>query len=162
MVVLVDDNNDTLDLYTLGLSLQGFRVRVASDAKEALALITLRAPKIVVTDLCMPGVDGFDLCRQLRCSEGTRRIPIVVVSADDDPVQRLALGKIGVCSVLTKPIAPEELAMAIRSLLEKQDMCATCLLQEAPLVPIRSSALRLWSKHAELRLDPAAIGRVAS
>src|SRR5512143_2099519 len=56
MVLLVDDNNDTLDLCTVGLSLHGFRVRVASDANEALDLITVRAPKIVVTDLCMPGV----------------------------------------------------------------------------------------------------------
>lgn len=148
MVLLVDDNQDSLDLYSVGLSLHGFRVRVASDANEALALITLRAPKVIVTDLCMPGVDGFELCRQLRSREDTRRIPIVVVSADDDPAQRLTLGKIGVCSVLTKPVGPQELAVAIRSLLERQEMCATCLLQEAPLLPIRSSAPRVWSKHA--------------
>lgn len=162
MVLLVDDNQDSLDLYSVALSLQGFRVRVASDANEALALITLRVPKIVVTDLCMPGVDGFELCRRLRGREDTRRIPIVVVSADDDPVQRLALGNIGVCSVLTKPIGPQELAASIRALLGKQHMCATCLLQDAPLLTIRSSAPRLWSKHAELRPDPAATGRVAS
>ena len=81
LILVVDDNQVNLKLARLLLTGEGYEVVTASDAAEARAAIQDRIPSLILMDLQMPGVDGFDLTRELKAGAGTKAIPIVAVTS---------------------------------------------------------------------------------
>jgi CheY-like chemotaxis protein len=107
-VFVVDDNERNLSLLVAILRERGYRVRLANSGRAALAMIMAKPPEIVLLDIDMPGMDGYDVCRQLKQSDATRDIPVLFLSALDDVFDKVKAFEVGGIDYVTKPFQPLE------------------------------------------------------
>jgi two-component system cell cycle response regulator DivK len=118
-VLLVEDDQDGRRMYAEWLTGAGFHVQQAHNGLQALDRAFVFLPDIVVTDLNIPGIDGFELTRRLKQDQRTCEIPVLAVTGyaafASDPGRAL---RAGCDAVLPKPCSPEELEVAIRRLIE--------------------------------------------
>ena len=119
LVLIVEDDLSTRVLYRDYLSLCGFRIADAHNGHQALAKAKELRPNVVLTDLAVPGMDGFEFCRALQQSDSTRAIPILAVTGHAEYLdQPDRFKQAGIQNVLTKPCAPDVIAAELRRLLE--------------------------------------------
>jgi DNA-binding response OmpR family regulator len=123
-ILIVDDDEGLRHLLRLVLCREGFEVIEAGDGSEALARVYDSDPSLVLLDVMMPGVDGFDVCRKLRSDQRTHRLPIVFVSAIDDIKQRNETLKLGADDCIKKPIGPRELVNRVRVVMERHGLAS--------------------------------------
>ena len=142
LVLLVEDNADVV-AYTASC-LPDYRLAVANDGKEGFEIAKEIIPDLIVTDVMMPFVDGFELCRLLRSDEHTSHIPIVMLTAKADIESKLEGLNTGADAYLEKPFNKEELLIRINKLLELRKKLQQHYLREAGLFSsdISSSASR--------------------
>ncbi len=114
-VLVVDDTPSELELMTCYLKESGYTVIVATDAKEALSKAVEQKPDVIVTDVVMPGMSGFELCRTLKKTEATQKMPVVVCTSKNQELDRLWGMKQGADVYITKPFGREELIRAVKS-----------------------------------------------
>jgi CheY-like chemotaxis protein len=115
-VLLVDDDQDTLQLYSQFLRYSGLRVWTAGTSRDALSSAREHHPDVVVTDITLPGEDGWTLCRELRADAGTRACGVIALTGWVHDAQLSARADAaGVDLVLTKPCLPDALLMQIQS-----------------------------------------------
>ncbi|HXG00486.1 MAG TPA: response regulator, partial [Bacteroidota bacterium] len=114
IVLLVDDEPAMLAATKAGLTQRGFKVEAAQDADSALKVIQKLKPSIVVSDLVMPGTNGFELCQQVRKVADLRTIPFVFLTGVDDYHARKFGKEIGGAAYITKPVDLDELADILR------------------------------------------------
>ena len=117
LVLLVDRHSDTRDLYRFWLERGGLRVADAASTSEALGLVASLGPRIVATEMGLPVVDGYELCRRLRQQTETRSLPIIAVTSWAMPGDVQRAWDVGCDAVLPKPCAPEALLAEIVRLL---------------------------------------------
>ena len=120
-VLIVDDSVHVREMYAEYLEYRGFRVLCAADGNGGIQLAISMQPDVIVMDLAMPNVDGFEATRTLKRHSRTSRIPIVVLTGYSD-ANALTQGALqaGADMFLTKPCLPEDLEGHVRSLLERQ------------------------------------------
>ena len=118
-VLIVDDDRVIQELLRVNLELEGYEVATASDGVEGLARFEEFRPRLVLLDIMMPKLDGWQVARRLTASEAGRDVPIVVLSAraQDADVERGS--EIGVAAYVTKPFDPIRLLDMIRELLAR-------------------------------------------
>jgi DNA-binding NarL/FixJ family response regulator len=117
--LVVDDDERFRSFVTATLSLAGFAAREAATASDALTYATADAPALIVLDVCLPGIGGFEVCRQLRDEFGDD-LPIIFVSGIRmEPADRAAGILIGSDDYLVKPVDPSELLARVRRLLAR-------------------------------------------
>lgn len=115
-VLVVDDDLDQQELLKLWLNAQGYSVSTAGSAEEALALIGAAAPDVVILDVMMPGIDGFEACRRIRANSATLDLPVVLVTALNSREERVHGIEAGADDFLSKPVNREELLARVNSL----------------------------------------------
>ena len=116
-ILVVDDqfgNRDSLETFLQG---QGYITESAGTGEHALRLIAQRAPDLILLDITMPGMDGYDVARRLKSDPATATIPIIMVTAHTSGSARLVGLETGAEDCLTKPYNPSELALKVRNLL---------------------------------------------
>jgi two-component system cell cycle response regulator DivK len=120
LVLIVEDDLSTRVMYRDYLTHCGFRIVEAHNGHQALAKAKEIRPNVVLTDLKVPGMDGFEFCRALQQSESTRAIPVLAVTGHseylDDPDR---FRQAGILHVLMKPCAPDVIAAELRRLLQE-------------------------------------------
>lgn len=114
---MVDDEADALELIGFNLKRAGFEVATASDGSEAIRKAHTLLPSLIVLDLMLPEVDGFDVCRALRSDRETSSIPILMLTAKAAEIDRVLGLELGANDYLTKPFSPRELILRIRNIL---------------------------------------------
>lgn len=117
-ILIVDDTVASLDLLADLLAKAGYAVRAAQDARMALHSAQAKAPELILLDVRMPGMDGYELCRRLKAEPGTRDIPVIFLSAlreTEDKVRGFALGAV---DYIGKPFQPEEVLARVRTHIE--------------------------------------------
>ena len=119
-ILIAEDDEGLRQMWRLAFHLAGFEVLEAADGTETLARAYDSSPTLILLDVMMPGLDGFDVCRQLRYDQRTHRIPIIFVSAMNDIKQRNELLKLGADACVSKPVGPRELIMRIYDVLERR------------------------------------------
>jgi len=119
VVVLVEDDVQTRDGYAELLSRAGFRVISSDNAECALAQCIELVPDVVVTDIALPGRDGFGLAADLRCQVSTRGIPVVAMTAHWSPDVHQRAVEVGMTAILSKPCQPEHLIAELQRVLEQ-------------------------------------------
>ena len=112
-VLLVEDDRDTREMYSEYLSYSGLEVTSAWSGRSALESVRTHRPDVVVTDLAMPGMDGRELSRRLRSDLSTADVPIIAVSGQLLPGERIA----GAVVTLEKPLEPDRLLHVIEDVL---------------------------------------------
>jgi twitching motility two-component system response regulator PilH len=114
-ILVVDDTLSELELMTRYLKEGGFAVIVATDAKDAMAKAVDYKPDAIVTDVVMPGMSGFELCRNLKKNEATQKMPVVVCTSKNQELDRLWGLKQGADVYITKPFTQDDLLRAVKS-----------------------------------------------
>lgn len=118
-LLVVDDEPNLLRAVAACLSAEGYEVVTARSGPEALVRIAETVPDLIVSDIRMPGMDGYALARQLHASSRTALVPIVFLTAKDEMADRIAGFRTGVDAYLTKPFEPEELIAVIANILHR-------------------------------------------
>ena len=119
LVLIVEDDLSTRVMYRDYLSHCGFRIVDAHNGHQALAKAQELHPNVVLTDLAVPGMDGFEFCRALQQSDSTRTIPILAVTGHAEYLdQPDRFRQAGILHVLTKPCAPDVIEAELRRLLQ--------------------------------------------
>ena len=115
-IVVADDVQANLNLLSGILTREGYSVHTAGDGLAALDLVVSEMPDLVVTDVMMPGIDGFELCRRVKSNPATRLTPVIMVTSLGEREDRIAGINAGADDFLTKPFDPHELRARVRSL----------------------------------------------
>jgi two-component system, chemotaxis family, response regulator PixH len=115
-LLVVDDTPSQLELINCYLEDDGYTVIKAYDAKEGLKKALHNMPDIVITDIVMPGMSGFELCRQLKRNAATQNIRIIICSSKNGEIDKIWGMRQGADFYLTKPFGKQELLRAIQSL----------------------------------------------
>jgi len=119
LILVVDDDPDVAALVAMNLRFERFDVVVANDARGALAAIERHRPDLVLLDVMMPRVDGFELCRQLRASQLTAALPIIMLTAKELSADRIQGLTAGADDYIVKPFDVTELVARVRSTLRR-------------------------------------------
>jgi two-component system, OmpR family, alkaline phosphatase synthesis response regulator PhoP len=117
-IVVVDDDEHIRELASLYLAKEGFDVTCAVDGTSAVATIQATNPSLVVLDLMLPGMSGFDVCKEVR--QGST-VPIIMLTARDEDVDKIVGLEIGADDYLTKPFNPRELVARVKAILRRAD-----------------------------------------
>ncbi len=115
-ILLVDDEQHIIDLAKMYLEQAGFRVTSATDGQRALRRILDEKPALVVLDLMLPGLDGWEVCRRVRAESD---VPIIMLTARSDDIDRIVGLELGADDYLTKPFNPRELVARVRAILRR-------------------------------------------
>ncbi|GGF94259.1 DNA-binding response regulator [Paenibacillus albidus] len=150
-LMLVDDEPHILQFLELGLMNEGFEVRTASDGLDAIGMVADFKPHVVILDVMMPGMDGFEVCRYLRAEE--TEISIIMLTAKDEVDDRVTGLSIGADDYMVKPFSFEELLARIQARLRNQ---FPGLLGEVRCGPFRIDGRRkeICHKDQVLELSP--------
>ncbi len=114
-ILIVEDSPSELELMSHFLKESGYNVIKATGAKEALDKALSENPDVIVTDVVMPGMSGFELCRSLKKNPLTQKVPIVICSSKNQEIDRLWAMRQGADAYVTKPYTRDQLLRAIKS-----------------------------------------------
>ena len=129
-ILVVDDKPENLDFLTQILTLSGYQVRPAINGQIALAAVRNRPPDLILLDIMMPGLNGYEVCQQLKTDEATRDIPVIFLSALNETLDKMKAFEAGGVDYITKPFQPEEVLarvathlnlLSLRKQLEEQN-----------------------------------------
>ena len=118
-VLVVDDEPDIVALVAYHLAKAGYRVSTAATGTDALDVARRERPALVVLDLMLPGLSGFDVLEQLRADESTRDIAVLMLTARRDEPDRIRGLSLGADDYLTKPFSPQELVLRVTAILRR-------------------------------------------
>ena len=118
-VLIVEDEPDIRALVVHHLKREGYQVSAASSGEEALRQVQAAPPDLVLLDLMMPAMDGLEVCRRLRQDPATAMLPIVMLTAKGDEVDRVLGLEIGADDYVVKPFSPKELLARVRAVLRR-------------------------------------------
>jgi class 3 adenylate cyclase len=143
-VLIVDDTPANVKLLEDLLAFHGYEVEVAGTGEEALEAIRGRLPELVLLDVLMPGMSGYDVCRAIRADPAMAMLPVVMITALEDREERVKGIEAGADDFLSKPVNPPELLARVRSLLRIRRLYDT--------VQRQKEQLAAWNRTLEARV----------
>jgi DNA-binding response OmpR family regulator len=171
-VLIVEDERDIRDLVLFHLEREGFQVSSASSGEEALRQVRHASPDLVLLDLMLPAMGGLEVCRKLRQDPATVALPIVILTAKGDEVDRVLGLELGADDYIVKPFSPKELLARVRAVLRRAKLApgaaaiaigALAIDPGTRTVTVQGAPLTLTHKEFELLSALAdAQGRVLS
>ncbi len=117
LILLVDDEKSIIQLAQLYLEREGFRVASVGDGQAALEAVASQNPALIVLDVMLPKVDGFEVCRRLRAENNP--VAILMLTARDDDIDKIVGLELGADDYLTKPFNPRELVARVKAILRR-------------------------------------------
>jgi len=118
-ILVVEDEEDILELVSFNLKKQGYQVRGVTSGEEALQEVRRKIPSLIILDLMLPGVDGFDVCKSLKNNPRTKAVPIVMLTARSEEADIVIGLELGADDYLTKPFSPRELIARVRAIFRR-------------------------------------------
>ena len=115
-ILIVEDSPSEMELMSHYLRESGFMVLNATGAKQGLEVALEQKPNIILTDVVMPGMSGFELCRNLKKNPVTQKIPIIICTSKNQEIDRLWGMKQGADAYITKPFSREQLIQSVKSI----------------------------------------------
>ncbi len=116
-ILVIDDEQHILDLASLYLEREGYQVQTALDGMSGFEMAISKHPDLIVLDLMLPRLDGFEICRRLRAEKN--ETPILILTARDDDVDKIVGLELGADDYLTKPFNPREMIARIKAILRR-------------------------------------------
>jgi two-component system phosphate regulon response regulator PhoB len=118
-ILIVEDEIDVAELLAHHLRGEGFSVEIVTNGRIALAAVKAQTPALIVLDLMLPEISGLDLCRMIKSNPVTRNVPIVMLSARIEEIDRVLGFELGADDYVVKPFSPRELVLRIRAILRR-------------------------------------------
>ena len=119
IILVVDDDSDTLTLIGITLQRRNFEILKAQGGQQALDLLKHEKPDLVVLDVMMPEMDGYEVCRRIKADPRTAHLPVIMLTAKAQTASQLEGFRSGAADYITKPVHPQELVARIQSVLER-------------------------------------------
>ncbi|MFI5315324.1 MAG: response regulator [Myxococcota bacterium] len=138
-VLVVDDEPDLLELVRVNLAQSGYTVETAISGSEALSALRRAPPDAMILDLMLPDITGTELCARVRADQRLTGLPIIMLTAKSEEIDRVVGLELGADDYVTKPFSPRELALRVRAVLRRR-------------APTGEEARAL--EHGALRVDP--------
>jgi two-component system phosphate regulon response regulator PhoB len=121
-VLIIEDESDIVDLLTYHLKQTGFSVSTALDGALGLEKARKERPSLVILDLMLPGMDGKDVCRALKSNPLTQSIPVLMLTAKSEEMDRVIGFELGADDYVTKPFSPRELVLRVKAILRRKEV----------------------------------------
>ena len=118
-ILIVDDEQDVLDLLVYNLQKAGYKILTARDGAAALQKARDEVPSLIVLDLMLPQMDGTEVCRHLKADPKTAHIPIIMLTAKAEEVDRVVGLELGADDYVTKPFSPREMTLRVKGVLRR-------------------------------------------
>lgn len=118
-ILIVDDEEDILTLLEYNLEKAGFEVISAKDGPEAIELTKKKSPALVILDIMLPSMEGTEVCKAIKRDDTTRHIPIIMLTAKGEEVDRIVGLELGADDYITKPFSPRELVLRVKAVLKR-------------------------------------------
>jgi two-component system, OmpR family, phosphate regulon response regulator PhoB len=153
-ILIVEDEQDLLDTLEFNLQREGYATRRAASGRAGLDAAALDPPPdLVLLDLMLPDLPGTEVCRQLRASERTRPVPVIMLTARGDELDRVVGFEVGADDYVTKPFSVRELMLRVRAVLRRVGAPteAPSRMQKGAL-ELDTSSHRVWVSDEEVRL----------
>ena len=119
LILVVDDEPGLLELVRFTLVQEGFRVETAVDGAGALAKVAALRPDLLVLDLMLPDQSGTEVCRQIRSTPETARLPVIMLTARSEEIDRIVGFELGADDYVTKPFSPRELILRVKAVMRR-------------------------------------------
>jgi phosphate regulon transcriptional regulator PhoB len=119
-IVLIEDERDIVELVRYNFRKEGFEVESFTRGKEGLAALRRHPPDLVLLDVLLPDLDGFEICRRLRAEERLKAIPVIFLTAKTEEIDRVLGLEMGADDYVVKPFAPRELVARVKAVLRRQ------------------------------------------
>ena len=150
-ILIVEDESAIADLEKDYLELSGFSVEVSNDGEQGLTKALTEDYDLIILDLMLPGVDGFEICRQVRKEKNT---PIIMVSAKKDDIDKIRGLGLGADDYMTKPFSPSELVARVKAHMARYERLVGSAMEENKVIEIRgiridTTARRVWVNEEE-------------
>ncbi len=152
-ILIVEDEPDVVDMIEINLKSFGYQISSVDNGVDALAKVQSQRPDLIILDLMIPKLSGLDVCKSLKKNADTATIPIIILTAKTEEVDRIVGLEIGADDYVTKPFSPRELSLRVQSVLrrgtEKSSPNEKLLIGPISLDPARHEVL-LQGKPLEL------------
>ena len=153
-ILVVDDEPDILSVLVYHLSREGYRVTTAVNGQGALTTAEAEQPDLIILDLMLPGMDGYEVLQRLRGAEGTRSMPVILLTARREEDERVKGFEVGADDYITKPFSARELTLRVEALLRRskaEPVSTSRRIAVGPVVLDRE-AHRVFSEGVEVDL----------
>jgi len=121
-ILIVEDEPNTAEMLASYFQIQGYEVNVCGWGKEALTFVQHTLPDLIILDIRLPDIDGYEVCRQLRSHRRTAHVPILFLTEKRERIDRLAGLELGAVDYITKPFDIQELRLRVRNILRRAQM----------------------------------------
>ena len=118
-ILVVDDEPDILHLLDYNLKKAGFRVLLAKDGPEAIDMARSKKPDLILLDIMLPDMEGTEVLRRLKSKEETARIPVIMLTAKGEEVDKIVGFELGAEDYITKPFSPREMVLRVKAVLKR-------------------------------------------
>lgn len=125
-ILVVDDEADIVELVTYNLKKEGFMVDSVSDGESALAKVRKEKYSLLILDLMLPGIQGIEICRILRNDPKTAGIPVIMLTAKGEEVDKILGLELGADDYVTKPFSPRELIARVKAVIRRSTEKTSC------------------------------------
>ncbi len=149
-ILVVDDEKDIIELVRYNLEKEGFAVISATDGEEALKLVSEKEPEMVILDLMLPGIDGLDVCRELKRNDKTSSIQVIMLTAKGEESDIVVGLELGADDYITKPFSPRVLIARVKAVLRRTKEKR----EEAKIIKINQLTIDLIRYHVTFKGKP--------
>lgn len=118
-ILIIEDDKDIIELIEYNLKLESYEIEAFHNGRVGYEKVRKIMPDLVILDLMLPDMDGLDICRKLKSDEQTKHIPVMMLTAKGEEVDRVVGFEIGADDYLTKPFSPRELSLRIKAILRR-------------------------------------------
>jgi two-component system alkaline phosphatase synthesis response regulator PhoP len=114
-ILLIEDEQTIQELVKFNLEREGYTVKIAADGKAGLEMVNAEMPELVLLDVMLPELDGYEVCKTIRANKPTANLPIIMLSARDDVADKVIGLELGADDYMTKPFSPRELVARVKA-----------------------------------------------
>jgi len=153
-ILIVEDEEDIVRLISFHLKKEGYRVRSAGSGREALVAAFDKSPDLVILDIMLPEMDGLEVCRRLRSNIKTANVPIMILSARKEEIDKVLGLELGADDYMVKPFSVRELVARVRAMLRRLD--PNSLQHESGQseeIVIRQGSIELYPEQHQVKVD---------
>jgi two-component system phosphate regulon response regulator PhoB len=118
-VLIVEDDKNIANLVSYNLKQEKFDVISVITGEEGLRQVKIKIPDLIILDIMLPGIDGLEVCRKLKSDDATRNIPILMLTAKSEEIDKIVGFELGADDYVTKPFSPRELVLRVKSILKR-------------------------------------------
>ncbi len=146
-ILVVEDDHDIAQLLAITMKKAGYEVAVTENGYEALNSIRRHPPDLVILDLMIPGIDGFEVCKEMKRDPKTGAVPVLIVTARGEEIDRIIGLELGADDYVVKPFSPRELLLRVRAILRRAGQ------EYHPATMFKQEGLEIDSEGHRVRLN---------